>query len=178
MEVERRIVEPVAGFSGELGCYLSGLEELRARLRKTVSDLTNEELAQRAFPNAHQIGNLILHLGEAEAGWILQNVVEKEIDEETKKFVHWCDTTERDFAEKGYSAKECLERIDEISQMSREILAKFTDADLDKFFGYNRDDGKRIEVTLRWVLIHLIDHEAVHRGQISMLKRLLREAQN
>ena len=177
MDVEKRILAPVAGFSDELAFYLGGLEELRNRLRKTVSDLTRDELAARAFPHAHQIGNLILHLGESEAGWIWQIIAGKELNEEEKNFVHWNDTTERDFSEKGYSAAECLERIDEISRQSREILSSFSDADLDKFFGYERDNGQKVEVTLRWVLVHLLDHEAVHRGQISMLKRILRNEQ-
>jgi uncharacterized damage-inducible protein DinB len=175
MEIEKRMLVPFAGFSGELSFYLSGLEELRDRLRKTVSDLTDEELAARAFPGAHQIGNLILHLGETEASWTQRIVDGAEPDDEMKKFSHWCDTTERDFAEKGYSAKECLERIDQIRAKSLELLANFTDADLDKFFGYNRDDGTRVEFTLRWFFINHLDHEAVHRGQISMLKRILRE---
>ena len=174
MEVEKRTLEPASGFSGELAFYLGSWEELRSRLRKTVSDLTDEELESRAFPSAHQIGNLILHIGESEAGWIWQIIDGQELSEEEKKLVHWYDTTERDFAEKGYSAKACLERIDRINSMSRRILSKFTDADLDKFFAYERDD-KRVEVTLRWVLVHLLDHEATHRGQILMLKRILRE---
>lgn len=177
MATEKRILEPTASFSREIGFYLSGWEKIRAELREIVSDLTVEELSKRILPNAHQIGNLILHLGEAEAGWIHQIVAGKELDEEAKKFAHFYDTTETDFAGKGYSAKECVERIDKISRISREILAKFTDEDLERLFGYERN-GKRIEVSLRWVLIHLIDHEANHKGQISMLKRLLRENSN
>ena len=174
MEIERRTLEPFAGFTGEMSFYLGGLEVLRDRLRQIVSDLTQEELAARAFPGAHQIGNLILHLGETEASWTQRIVNGEEPDDEMKKFSHWCDTTERDFAEKGYSAEECLERIDQIRAKSREVFANFTDADLDKFFGYNRGDAARVEFTLRWFFTNHLDHEAVHRGQISMLKRILR----
>jgi len=175
MEVEKRILAPAAGFSGELGFYLGSWDELRRRLRQTVADLTGEELAARAFPSAHQIGNLILHLGEAESDWIWRIVAGRELSADEQKFAHLNDTTERDFAEKNYSAAECLERIDRISQKSRALLANLTDDDLDKIISYTRDNGQRVEVTLRWVLVNLLDHEAVHRGQISMLKRLLRE---
>ena len=176
MENVKRILKPVAGVSREIGFYLSGREKIRAGLREITADLSNEELAIRILPNLNQIGNLILHLGEAEASWIHSIVAGKELDEESKKFAHLYDTTETDFAEKSYTAKECIERIDEISRMSREILAKFTNDDLEKLFGYERN-GKRVEVSLRWVLIHLIELEATHKGQIAMLKRLLRENQ-
>jgi len=175
MKVERDILESMSGVSREIGFYLSGMEEIRAQLRKAVSDLTSKELARRITPNAHQIGALILHLGETESWWIHSVVAEKELDEEAKRFAHWDDTTETDFAEKGYSAEDCIGIIDEISRMSREILAKFGDEDLERLFGFDKKD-KRIEVSLRWVLHHLIDHEATHKGQIMMLKRLLRES--
>ena len=174
METEKRILAPLAGFSGELAYYLGSLAEARHRLRKTAGDLTIEELSARAVPNAHQIGNLILHIGEAEASWIHSRLVGKELSDEEKKFAHVYDTTERDYAEKGYSAAECLERIDKISEKSRAILANYTDADLDQLFAYETDDGRKVEVSLRRILADQCDHEAVHRGQISMLKRILR----
>jgi uncharacterized damage-inducible protein DinB len=175
METVKRILEPMEGFSREIGLYLSSWEMLRAELREIVSDLSGAELASRISPGAHQIGGLILHLGEAESGWIHAIIAGKELDEEAKNFAHWYDTTETDFAEKGYSAKECIERIDKIGETSRRILAEFSDDDLERLFGYERSGGGRGEVSLRWVLHHLIDHEANHKGQISMLKRLLRE---
>ena len=176
METVKRILEPMAGFSREIGFYLSEWERIRSGLRDIVSDLTPAELSQRILPQAHQIGNLILHLGEAEASWIHSIVAGRDLTDEEKAFSHWCDTFERDFAEKHYNVKDCLERIDKISEMSREILAKFSDDDLERMFGYDREE-KRFEVSLRWVLCNLIDHEATHKGQISMLKRLLREAE-
>lgn len=177
MKVEREILEPMPGVAREIGFYLSGMEETRAELRKAVADLTVEELARRVLPNAHQIGALILHIGEAEASWIHSRVAGRELSDEEKKFVFWCDTTETDFAEKGYTAKDCIERIDEISRMSREILAEFSDEDIEKIFILNKPD-KRIEISLRSILQHLNDHEATHKGQILMLKRLLRDGQN
>ncbi len=47
MNVEREILEPMAGVSKEIGFYLSGWEEVRAELRDIVSDLSDEELAGR-----------------------------------------------------------------------------------------------------------------------------------
>lgn len=177
MKVEREILEPMPGVSREIGFYLSGMEETRAQLRDAVADLTSEELARKILPTAHQIGNLILHIGEAEASWIHSRIAERELSEAEKKFVHWCDTTETDFASKNYTAKDCIEKIDEISRMSREILARCGDDDLEKIFVVDRPDRK-LEISLRSILRHLADHEATHKGQILMLKRLLRETKN
>jgi uncharacterized damage-inducible protein DinB len=176
MENEKRTLEPAAGFAGALAHYVGNLVEARRRLRKTVGDLTPAELASRAVPGAHQIGNLILHIGEAEASWIHSRIAGRELSEDELKFAHMYDTTERDYAEKAYSAAECLERIDLISRKSRAILANFTDDDLDRMFGFQTEDGRKVEVSLRRVLVDQHDHEAVHRGQIAMLKRILREA--
>jgi uncharacterized damage-inducible protein DinB len=177
MKVEQRILQSTENATKEIGFYLSGIEKVRAQVRAAAADLTVEELARRVVPGTHQIGNLLLHLGEAEASWIHQTVAERELSDEEKWFAHFCDTTERDYAEKNYSAAECLERIDEISRRSREILARFCDEDLERFFGFERD-GKRFEASLRWILIHLIEHEATHKGQITRLKRLMRESQD
>ena len=177
MKVEREILEPMPGVSREIGFYLSGIEETRAELRDAVADLSSEELTRRVLPDAHQIGALILHIGEAEASWIHSRIAGRELTEEEKKFVHWCDTTETDFAEKNYTARDCIERIDEISRMSREILAGFGDEDLEKVFSFDRQKG-RLEISLRSILRHLADHEATHKGQILMLKRLLRGNKN
>lgn len=174
MEIVKRTLEPAAGFSREIGFYLSGWEKARDGLRRIVADLSDEELAKRIVPGAHQIGGLILHLGEAETWWIHSVVAEKELDEEAKKFAHMYDTTETDFSEKGYSAKDCIERIDKIGGISREILAGLNDDDLEKIFSYERNN-QRVEASLRWILCQLIEHEANHLGQISMIKRLLRE---
>ena len=177
MEIVKRTLEPTAGFSREIGFYLSAWEKTRAELRSIVADLTDAELTARISPEAHQIGGLILHLGEAEMWWIHKVAAEKELSEEEIKFAHMYHTTETDFAEKGYSAADAIERIDEISRRSREILTKFTDENLEKIYFYERE-GKRVEATLRWIFCQLIDHEANHKGQISMLKRLLRRGSN
>lgn len=174
MEIVTRALKSFPDFPREIGFYLSAWEKARAELRELVLDLSVEELSRRILPNAHQIGNLILHIGEAETWWIHSVVAKKELSEEAKKFAHIYDTTETDFAEKGYSAKHCIERIDKIGSISREILKKLTDEDLERIFSYELD-GRRVEASLRWILCQLINHEANHNGQISMMKRLMRE---
>ena len=173
MKTEKRIIEPVAGFSREIGFYLSGLENARAETRRLIEDLSASEIARKVWPQMNSIGAIVLHLGECEY-WYLQSIAaEKEMTAEGKKLSHYLDTFEADF-DRGYTAEYCLETLGKISQLTRSFLAGLTDEDLEKT--HPRTDLSRpAELSLRWILHLLIDHEAHHRGQISMIKRLLRD---
>ncbi len=76
------------------------------------------------------------------------------------------------FKNKGYSVEFCLDEIDRIREQTRGTLASLADDDLERIFSFERR-GETREHSLRWILHHLIDHEAQHKGQILMLKRLM-----
>ncbi len=173
MADETLVLVPASGFSPGLGLYLSALKEVRDQLHKAVSDLTIEQVGRRAVEGAHPIGALVLHIGEAEWWWIQCNVLAQEMTDEDRAFTHWDVLEDPDgFATNGLSAEYCLTRVDEIRERTFAVLAKYNDDDLDRLFNF-RQRGKSIDVSLRWVLHHLADHEAQHKGQILMLKRLL-----
>ena len=165
-------MKPVAGVPEQIGYYLAGMEEVRAQLRDAVKDLS-DELANKRFRNdAHTITELILHCGEAEWWWIQCVVNGKDVDDELNSKPFW-DVLEEEKSVEMSSAK-AIEIIDEISQMSKELFASFSDEDLDKVFEKELPT-RTIKHSLRWILHHLIDHEAQHKGQIFMLKRMLGE---
>ncbi len=173
MEINRQTLEPVEGVPIQIGYYLAGMEEVRDQLREAVRDLSNNVTHAKLRPDTHTIAQLILHCGEAEWWWIQCVVNGREIDEELESSVFW------DVLEKGHepseemSAGECISEIDRISGLTLETLKNFADSDLDRYFVRERPDGRITEKSLRWILHHLIDHEAQHKGQILMLKRLL-----
>jgi uncharacterized damage-inducible protein DinB len=172
MENERRMVEPVAGLSKEIGYYLASWQFGREQTKALLEDLTPEEIAKRYLPELHSIGALAMHLGECEY-WYFQAIArDRELTGEEVKLCHFCDTTESDF-DRGYTAEYLINTLDTISEINREYLAGLTDADLDKFHTRPDTDPPR-ELSLRWMLQLSIDHEGHHRGQIAMLKRLIR----
>jgi uncharacterized damage-inducible protein DinB len=172
MKLRKDTLEPLPGFSREIGYYLAAWDKARAYSRQFVEDLTPEELARKVLPGMHSIGALTLHLGEAEFYWMQLVVAKRDVTKEEKKFAHWCDTLEADF-DRGYTAEYCLGTIAKIAQMTHELLREKTDADLEVL--HLRDDfGEPVELSLRSILQRMIDHEAHHRGQIAMIKRLLR----
>lgn len=177
MELNKIEIKSNSDFSEQIGFYVSGMNEVREQLSDAVKDLSNEEISARFTPTAHSIGQLILHNAEAEWWWLKCVAAEKHLDEEeARREAFWDILLDEDFAKRYYSAEFCIDGISKARQKCFEVLKGFNDEDLDKFFGWNKEDGSRTEVTLRWILHHLIDHEAQHKGQILMLKRLIRES--
>lgn len=177
MNIAKQTLEPTSGFSTLIGFYLSGMEEVREQLRDATKDLSDEEISAEVSPKIHSIGQLILHNAEAEWWWLCHVVAGKDLNEmEAGQKVFWDVLLDEDFASKKYSLEFCWSEADKVRQSGLEILKGLTDEDLDKFHGWNKEDGTRIEKSLRWILHHLIDHEAQHKGQVFMIKRLIRDA--
>ena len=172
--MSKQTLTPVEGVPKQIGYYLAGMAEVREQLREAVADLTDEEISLEIRPDAHSIGELILHCGEAEWWWIQCVVTGRAIDDELKNSSFWDVLEDGQYPAEGYSAAFCMEEIDKISALTRELFSDFSDEDLDKY--YERPFSKeKTEKSLRWILHHLIDHEAQHKGQIFMLKRMIRK---
>lgn len=173
MKLKRCTLLPVEGLATGLGFSLSAMEEVREQLRQAVQGISNEEVARRAVPGAHSIGALVLHIGEAEWWWMNCIVQGHELTEEDRAKPYWDVLEDPDnFATGNYSADFCLDTIDAIRAETRGFLASLTDDDLENVYSHTRGE-RTVEATLRWILHHLVDHEAQHKGQILMLKRLL-----
>ncbi len=169
----RHVLVPHPGLSSGIGYYLSGMEEVRDQLRQAVSGIDNEHLGRPAFLGAHSIGALVLHIGEAEWWWMTCNVSGHQLTDEDRAAPYWDVLEDPDgFIKKGFSAEFCFQELDKIRNQTRDVLFTFDDSDLEKEFHFERN-GKNYEYSLRWILHHLIDHEAQHKGQILMLKRLM-----
>ncbi len=176
MSTEQQTLKPTPDFPNQIGYYLSGMEEVREQLRNAADDLSDDEISAKFTPNSHSIGQLILHNAEAEWWWLKVVVAEKELDkEEAKREAFWDILLDEDFSSRAYSAEFCISAIDKVRATCFEVLKELKDEDLERYFGWDKGNGSRVEKSLRWILHHLIDHEAQHKGQILMIKRLLRE---
>ena len=169
----QHVLAPHPGLAAGIGYYLSGMEEVHSQLRAAVKDIDVEHLGKPAFLGAHSIGALVLHIGEAEWWWMQCNVAGHVLTAEDKKAAYW-DVLENPegFASNGYTAAFCLQEVDKIRNQTRDVLFGHSDKDLEKLISVDRE-GEKHDYTLRWILHHLIDHEAQHKGQILMLKRLM-----
>lgn len=171
--MRRRILTPHPGLSPGIGYYLSGMEEVRSQLVTAVKTIPDNMIGRPAFLGAHSIGGLVLHIGEAEWFWMQMVFSGHQLSEEDKKAPYWdiLDDVEA-VSRNGYTAEFCLREIEKIRNQTRDVLFSYNDKDLDSIILFERHD-KITEYNLRWILHNLIDHEAQHKGQIMMLKRLM-----
>ena len=160
-------------FSPAVGLALAAMEEVRGRLRRAVEGMSDEDLARRAVPGAHSVGALVLHIGEAEWWWMNCIVRGHELTDSDRAEPFWDVLVDPEaFAARNYSARFCLDTIDRIRAGTRAFLSALDDGALETVYGHARG-GRRMEASLRWILHNLVDHEAQHKGQILMLRRLL-----
>jgi uncharacterized damage-inducible protein DinB len=168
----RRTLNSLPGFSTEIGFYLSGMEEVREQTRAAVEGMSDDQIGRPAIPGAHAIGALVLHIGEAEWYWMQCVVSGQKVTDEIRHAAYWDVLKDsKRFSEQTYSAEFCLNEIKKLREQTHTTLAAFKDSDLERIFSTERS-GETHERSLRWILHHLIDHEAQHKGQILMLKRL------
>ena len=171
--MRRRVLTPHPGLSTGIGYYLGGMEEVRRQVAVAVKTIPDDQIGNPPFLGAHSIGGLVLHIGEAEWFWMKMVVSGHQLTEEDKKAPYWdiLDDVEA-VARNGYTTEFCLKEIEKIRNQTRDVLFGYNDKDLERLITFERD-GKTTEYNLRWILHHLIDHEAQHKGQIFMLKRLM-----
>jgi len=169
--MKQRVLTPHPGLSTGIGYYLASMEEVRGQLVAAVKDIPNDIIGKPAFLGAHSIGGLVLHIGEAEWFWMQMVVSGHQLTEEDEKAPFWDILDNVDsVARNGYTTAFCLQEIEKIRNQTRDVLFSYSDKDLERM--YERPD-KPLVHNLRYILHHLIDHEAQHKGQILMLKRLM-----
>ena len=170
-----RSLTPGEGFSREVGLCFAALEDIRGVLVRGVEDLSTETLARRAYAGANTIGTLLVHVAEAELFWV-QEVVRGEVLSAAQRQDYRFDV----FGKPGAPAVEphdfgyFRKRLDEVRAVTRSTLLPSGDEVLESRRTWEDSrTGEKREFTVRWILHHLLEHEAHHRGQVFLLKRAL-----
>jgi uncharacterized damage-inducible protein DinB len=154
-----------------IATWYSIMQEMRERLLRIIKDLTQEELDYTSSERRIEtIGTLLLHIAEVEWGWIFGDIdgQEKEMEEIKHAFALRPEVDAPQL--KGQKLQFYIDKLNETRQEVYQRLAKFEDEDLDKIVESEGD-----KYSIEWILFHLIEHEAMHVGQILLLKRLYSE---
>jgi uncharacterized damage-inducible protein DinB len=134
------------------------LTELAGQIRQLAEPLTAEQLWRKPVPSGNSIGHLILHLTGN-----LNHFVGAQLGQTA-----YVRDREREFTERNPPDKvEALGRLDEAVALFGKVVRKL---DSDRLVQLHPDAQRG---TVIQVLIHLVAHFALHRGQMSYLARLV-----
>jgi uncharacterized damage-inducible protein DinB len=165
MTKKRVDVKPVAGLDPQVGLLLAMLGDGTREWREELGQVPEDAVVWQPFPQGHSIGALILHLADSESFWIQEvaagqartpEEVKALLSEETDQYaINWPIPPKKPL---GWY----FEQHDRIRKETRRTVRRLADPE------HIGRRGER-EFTLRWVLHHVITHEAYHGGQAVLL---------
>lgn len=158
---ETLVAGELAGYPPEIGAALWRLEDTRDRTLRLLREMPAEYVDRETPGNS--IGTILYHLALIELDWLYSEILEEPIPGE---FETSFPADDRDQAGvltfvRGQTLEQHLSRLNSV----RETL-------LDRLRGMSSDDFHRprslpnYEVSPAWVLHHLAQHEAEHRGEL------------
>ncbi len=170
MNTKRLDVKPAKGTDPQIGMLISMLQDGTYAWREELGHVPDEAVICQPYPNGHSIGAIILHIADAEAYWIEQVIARRErspeelkllLSEETDQYVpQWPTLPARPLSH-------YYEIHDRIRERTLKTLKQYDDPE--QINTRRRRDGSQWEYTLRYVLHHVITHEAYHGGQAVLI---------
>lgn len=167
-------VEPALGYPMEYGLLVSTLQDGTREWRDELGEVSEEAIVWQPFKNGHSIGAVILHMIDVEAFWIETAALGRDrapeelkelLSEETNQDAfHWVVPPKRPLSY-------YLDYQDKIRQRTLESIKFFPDPAT-----VISKDGWSSDMTVRWILNHVVAHEAYHGGQVVMLKAMFDKA--
>lgn len=162
------VVAPLANCEEEIGRWLWCLEDIRSKLIERLAGISQTTLDTR-MGKSSSIGSLLYHIAMVEAGWLYVEVLCTDFPPEIEALFPVEPWSEDGLTHvEGQSLEEHFHRLSTVRQVFLSHLQSMTLSDwrtprvLEEY-----------SVTPEWVVYHLIEHEANHRGQIFQLLRLL-----
>jgi uncharacterized damage-inducible protein DinB len=130
---------------------------VRHGLEQALDGLTEEQLAFVPREGLWSLGTVACHIANAEDGWF-RYVATRELDE-------WPSLDE----ERCRSSASIKALLNEVHGYTVAYLQKVDVADLDRTIAAPWGE----ELTLRFIIWHVLEHEIHHRGEISLMLGLM-----
>ena len=145
--------------TSELDNHLQRIEDLRGQVGDLIADLPAEALNWRPIEGdaTNSLAVLAAHIAGAEHFWIAEVVGGSP------------PTRDRDaeFTTQASDASELVRLLEDTGAETREVLSAMRAADLD-----GRREARGRTIPVRWCILHVIDHTALHLGHMQLTYQL------
>ena len=165
MDTERMMAS-TADFAEQFGRIADGDPWYGPNIEQVLANVTTTDAAAHPIPAAHSIWELTLHL----TAWV------REVERRLRLGV-WQAPAEGDWpTPAAVSPANWNAAVNALSEAHASLVAelsRFPEARLDEMLGGTRDQSMGTGQTYRQMLHGLLQHDAYHLGQISLLKKAL-----
>ncbi|HEX9761863.1 MAG TPA: DinB family protein [Acidimicrobiia bacterium] len=162
------LVHPLQGYPSELAAALWMMEDTRARTMRALDGLPADHVDARPTGADNTIGSLLYHLAAIEADWLYADILQKDYPEwMAQLFPADVRTDEGQLTPIG--AASLHEHLGRLATVRRHFLEDLADLTADDFRRPRKTESGL--TTPEWVLHHLRQHEAEHRGQIQAIRK-------
>ena len=167
------IIGPLKGYSPQIGTFVSMLNWMRDSVLRATENLSQQELDHLLDPKANTIGALLLHLAATEVVYqdMTFNKLKNFSDSNKKKWSVPMNLGEA--GRKQIKGNDLAYYLTALKHVREKTLAEFKKRD-DKWFAEIDPSFFGNQPTnnyCKW--FHVCEHEANHRGQITMIRKRL-----
>lgn len=159
-------IQPVACADAHIARLLGMLQDTRKRTLRELENASQEDL-DRQLPNLpNSINTLLYHIAAIEVSWLYDEVLQADFPPALHPLfpIDVRDEEGQLTRLSGTTLGEHLQRLEQVRAALLDAFSRMTLADLQRPRSLPDYD-----VTPEWVLHHLMQHEAEHRGHISAL---------
>jgi len=163
-QLSAQTIKPEKGFSPHIGVVIAMLDDLKARVTRSVVNLSQEETDFLLDENANRIGAMILHLAATEKYYQVYTFEGRGLNAE--------ESAEWDIAQNlgdegrgvlvGKPISYYLEIWDEIRAETKRLLKTKDDKWFQKKVPFSSMNN-------HWAWYHVMEHQANHMGQIRLI---------
>jgi uncharacterized damage-inducible protein DinB len=167
-------VQPLIDYPQPIAEALWRLQDGRERTLDALKDLPEAAVDWQAAGLQNSIGTLLYHIAAIELDWLYSEVLERAWTTEIEDLFPYPvrDDNRHLYPVVNVSLSDHLARLETVRQNLLESFAEITIED------YRRArELPRYDVTPEWVLHHLSQHEAEHRGEILTIRTLYAASQ-
>jgi uncharacterized damage-inducible protein DinB len=164
-ERRRLVIEAPVGLPPEVGLWLWALEDCRSLTLEVLDGVADADV-DRPGAEGTSIGTLLYHVALIEADWLYEEILVQPVPPAVEALFPRParDAEGRLTRFTGEPLAEHLRRLAAVRSLLRETLAGMSDAELHRV-----RELPSYDVTPGWVVHHLLQHEAEHRGAIAAL---------
>lgn len=151
----------------EVDLLIAMMDATTKSWKSDLHGISEAEFKWQALKGGHSIGMIVLHCVIAEYWWIQCVVLGKKID---MKYINGLGYERMDIANGVYGTPFKKPKAWYIKKTTD--VRRMTKAALKGLKPSHTGVGRGDSYTLRWVLHHLVEHEAYHSGQMTLLREL------